>query len=681
MVDDTLALRLSTFSRRGSSAIREAASSLRSGLLSDLLLYACVAFSAPLLGVIGALASPLVWVGSAHRRNVGLLIAASACLLGSQHFAFVEHWLSIGMQGLGLVPAALGLLIRPSGVAIAVLAGWRNRWLRQVLALNVACVGISLAFVQILAWNRADVADVGFAMVSIAAATETLNAWALWRHRGEEAPLRVYHLAAAVAVLAITMQAPVRTPARTDVTLWWPADGRQEFASVRDGYGWRHIGHLGELPLWLRKSGYNVTLRPNLEDVTGSVIVVPAPIRPLRSAETDSLRRAAMAGSRLLLIAEHTNLDGVRDSFNRVLANTGMELNFDTTNGVFGDSTMSLSGPLVRSSPLLTHNRGASLTVRDPRPVVLLKGGWWHSDIGDPLAPEKGYLSDYRLSPGDRLGNLTLAAKSRLGRGEIFIWGDGSPFLNQNLAYNSTFLLALMLEVGGNDRLRWFGPIGGALIMLLWAVSRRPAIVGLAIALALALPFRPLPKPSLPNDLAIISDQENNGFDRDAFSPTSVTGLGVALTRAGLVPSVMSWASLRRPPRALFVINPLRTINDIYARRLRDLASAGTTVVISGAGDNRTFQKLAGFFGAIPTGPPLGSLASTDFTTYSAWRLKIQQGTPLRAGDNNVGAIIHIGKGRVVILADGGFFFSRNLETETQFDIKNLTFVHRLIEP
>jgi len=644
-----------------------------------LLLYASLALSAPLLGVVGALASPLLWFGSARRRNVALLITSAAVLVGSQHFAFVEHWLVVVMGMLLPVAAAVGFLIRPSGITVLLLAPGGDKKVGLALALNIASVALSLALVQLFAWNRSEIADLGYALLSIAACTEALNAWALWQYRGGPPVHRALHLALVVAVLGIASQPPVRTGAKSDVTVWWPAHGRQEFATVNDGFGWSNIGQVGELPLLLRKAGYTVALRPDLENVSGSIIVVPVPVRPLRSAEIDALRRAVMAGSRLLLIAEHTNLDGVRDSFNGVLEGTGIKVNFDTTNAVFGDSTVSLSGFLVRANPHVTHNRGASLAVRDPRAMVLLKGGWWHSDIGAPLSPERGYLSDYRLSPGDCLGNLVLAARTRLGRGEVFVWGDGSPFLNQNLAYNSRFILALMSEVGGEDRLPWIAPVSAAVMLLLWVSARRPEIVGIALVVTLALPFRPLSDAPLPVGLAVISDEENNGFDRDAFSPNSVTGLGIALTRAGLVPSIMHWSSLAQQPRIVFVINPQRAITKRYARRLADLASSGSTVVISGAGDNDTFRKLAGFFGAGPEGPPLGSLSGADFTTYSAWRMKISQGQLLKAGDVDVGTVITVGEGRVVLIADSGFFLSRNLEADTEFDAKNLMFVTTLI--
>lgn len=652
--------------------------SLRSGLPSDLLLYASLALTSPLLAALGAIASPLLWFASVQRRNVALLIACTVAALGLR-IAFLEHWAVVALHGLLPLPAAVGFLIRPSAVALVLLLRDGDKRLRLALWMNAALVALALASVQLLAWKRSDVADVGYVLLTFAVSAEVLNAWALWHFRSIVATDRLARIAVVVAVIGIATLPPLRTRARSDVTMWWPAKGQQEFATVNNGFGWNNIGHFGELPLLLRKGGYTVALRSDLENVSGSIIVVPVPVRSLRSTEVEALRGAVVGGSRLLLIAEHTNLDGVRDSYNAILAGTGLEVHFDTTNGIFGDSVLSLSGHLLRTASHITHNRGASLAVKDPRPRVLLKGGWWHSDVGDPLSPEDGYLSDYRLSPGDRLGNVVLAAKTRLGQGEIIVWGDGSPFLNQNLAYNSRFLFALLSELGGNDRLPWVVPTGAAIFLLLWLVTRRPEVVGITVLLALGLPLRSSPVVAMPTDLAVISDEENNGFDRDAFSPNSVTGLGVVLTRSGLVPSIGAWSSRHGEFRIIFVINPQRAITDRYARRLADLASKGTTVVISGAGDNRTFRKLAQFFGSEIVGHPQGNLTGSEFTTYSAWRLTSTKGQVLKAGDVEVGTIIAVGSGRVVLIADGGFFLSRNLETETFFDAKNLAFISKLV--
>lgn len=633
------------------------------------------------LSASGIALSPLLWCSDRVAiRHLGLVVAFLAHSLASQHFGFVDDVLARVELRFLPTAVALGFLIRPSAIAVlAVAATGRRRMIVGVTA-NVAAVLFGIAMVQVLSFRQSDLETTGYALLTLAAATEVFNTWVLWTEQEEIAgPARLQQVALLFASLAIATQSLQRVPIGSDVDIWWPDNGRPEFASIGEAYGWGNVGHFGELPLLLERSGYRVTRLPDLEGASASVIILPVPVRALRPGEVERLRQKLVDGARVLLIAEHTNLDGVRDSYNAVLAGTGVQLNFDTTNGLFGDGTMALSGPHVRANPYLTHNRGASLSVTSLAPTILLKGSWWHSDFGDALAPERGYLSDYRLSARDRVGNVVLAARAPLGDGEVTVWGDGSPFLNQNTAHSSRYVLDVMRMVGGHPRLAWVAPVGALIFVVLWVFSRRVEIVGLAVLVAAVGPLMPVGHSPLLQPLAIISDRENNGFDRDPFSDRGVTGLAMSARRVGLFPWIGTWNASADRPAVLFIINPQRTITPRYVSDVRRAAEAGTTVILTGGGDSPTFRKLAASFGADPVGEPVGSVQGSQFTTYSAWQLKSMAGMPLMVGDVQVGTAMDVGAGRVVVIADSGFMFSKNLETESRYDVRNLTFIQSLI--
>lgn len=643
-------------------------------------MYAGLILGLPYVIIAGVLLSPLMaGRGNVGLRHLSLLVAISAHALLSAHGAFVDDWLTRLQTNAWPVSVSPGFVLRPSTFAVVFLALAAGRQRILTAAVNSAAIILAVSIAQMHSAWRGDLQTLGLALLSVAAVNELLNGWLFWRPSDSAVNLRLAAVAVFVACCAIVLQLPGRAQSRKDVTIWWPPEPTPEFAAIGDGYGWQNVGHFGELPHLLRRAGYRVDLRTDLERISSGIIVLPVPFRALRTAEVDAVRVAVLAGSRALLIAEHTNLDGVQDSFNSILRNTAIRVNFDTTNALFGDSTMALSGPYMPRNRHLTHNRGASLSVLSPRATVILKGSWWHSDRGDPFSPEKGFLSDYRVSSADRIGNLVLAARAPLGRGEVTVWGDGSPFLNQNLAYNVQFILDLVHDVGGDIQLGWLAPLGGVLLAVLWAVSRRPEIVCFAVIVAIAMPLRSTAGPAVPPPAAVISDQENNGFDRDPFSATGLTGLAVSLTRNGYVPYVGNWNDLSTPPKLLFVINPQRSITRRFVGRLRSLAESGTTVVIAGAGDNPSFRDLALHFGVEPVGPPIGSIEGEQFTTYSAWRVNKRDGVALSAGDVVIGSTISIGRGRVTVIADRGFFWSKNLEAETHYDLRNLQFLRTLI--
>lgn len=55
--------------------------------------------------------------------------------------------------------------------------------------------------------------------------------------------------------------------------------------------------------------------------------------------------------------------------------------------------------------------------------------------------------------------------------------------------------------------------------------------------------------------------------------------------------------------------------------------------------------------------------------------------TPLSVGAYTVGARVPLGRGEVIVFADGGFFLSKNLEMEDTFDSRNIDFAESLIDP
>jgi hypothetical protein len=642
-----------------------------------------------------------------YRRLAALtaffLVAAIAA------FPFTRNALdasTAGVERMLPVMVALAFALRPTATVFCFGTASSRRLRLITLSVNVTLAATYVGSLQFLANQRPELPQVASATVLYILVVEATNALAFARLRGPNPTgLSWASLIAVVAVTAVVWTASAHIAnGRGDggpetAAFWWPAEGEQqgkEFSTADAGFGWANIGHWGEFPRLASAAGFRVIKPTHLsagEVGNASLLVLPTPFRPLSADERRWTTEYLNQGGRVLVVAEHSDLEGVQGIYNPLLEPLGIHINFDTTNGLFGDTLIGVeygrnpAGDAALASSYLTHNRGASLTFTRFDGESVLRGRWWHSDAGDPLAPERAFLSDYRLSPGDKLGDLLLAGERRVGKGLLVVWGDSSPFLNQNIIYNSSFLIALLSRLTTREGVVWwprFVALVGLAGVIVSARSRHAptAVFGfilLGVALVGGLDRQRLDSSGRPQNIAIVSDAENNDFPRDPFSPIGVTGLGVWLSRAGFVPMLTDWHALRQPPALLFVLNPRRFLRASYATELESLAARGTTVVVSGGGDNETFRSLAERLGAKVVGHPLGSAATDDATTYSAWEVSPVRGTPVRVGDLVIGIARIIGKGRLLVVADQGFFCSKNIEGEESRDAKNQQFLERLL--
>lgn len=535
----------------------------------------------------------------------------------------------------------------------------------QTLQWGIACAGLLLADGS---WER----PLGWRGPALAATGILLGGVALSRDAGSTAafsPLSVAFL--------------------------WPSDDSSaapDYKAASSGYGFHRIGLYGEWPRVLERAGHRVRRVPEFDHTAlegTQVAILASAFRPWRRGESERLTQWVAAGGRLLVVGEHSDLDECLGRLNPLLSRFDLELNFDTTNGLLGDGLRGVSlAPgafrrVLERSPLLPYNRGGSLSL-GPRATALVVGRYWHADAGDTLAPERAFLSDYRLSPGDRVGGIPLMAESAHGRGWVLLVGDSTPFLNQNTLYSSRFLLGLVQYLGHGQHASRAALLSLLTLVVLTVAAAfvrllRPGpVLALACWALLAGQRGPDTPSTSPARQAVVSVRENNVFDLDPFSGRSPTALGLAFARQDLTPVLASWDARGERPEVVAVLNPARPVD---TAGLLSWAHAGSTIILAGAGDNPNFRAAASAVGVTVLAQPLGSLKGDDFTTHSAWRATQLPATakPLSAAGYQLGAEMSVGQGRVVVVADSDFFLSRNLETESGADERNVAFLERLL--
>ncbi|HZC82625.1 MAG TPA: hypothetical protein VE222_13080, partial [Nitrospiraceae bacterium] len=273
--------------------------------------------------------------------------------------------------------------------------------------------------------------------------------------------------------------------------------------------------------------------------------------------------------------------------------------------------------------------------------------------------------------------------------------GDSTPFLNQNVLYSSAFVLDVIAYLT-EPQPRWtFSPwlvvvAGIVLGICVWRVLRVHWGGGVIYAALLGVSLiHPVLARGASADLwtstdrsAVVSTAENNLLDVDPLAPKSPTALGLAMTRRDLTARLGDWATLAVRPRVIAILNPTRFPTAASWDRLVTWIKEGTTLIMAGDGDNEVFRALALRFNLAVRERPVGSLHGDAFTTFSAWEVSStsEGAAPYVAEGFTVGERKAFGRGQVVILADGGFFLSKNLEMEETFDATNIAFVEQLLD-
>jgi hypothetical protein len=168
-------------------------------------------------------------------------------------------------------------------------------------------------------------------------------------------------------------------------------------------------------------------------------------------------------GGSLLVVGEHTISDDYvpphkeRNYFNRLLAPTKMRVAFDSATFEIGGWLQSYHAMFHPTTAGIEDGRnpfgvviGASVEYSFPaRPILL--GRWGYNDPGDVAG--SAMMGNHKYDPGERLGDVVLAAEQGHGKGNVVVFGDTSTLTNGitvgTHAYNAR-LLAYLANAGGS---------------------------------------------------------------------------------------------------------------------------------------------------------------------------------------------------------------------------------------
>jgi hypothetical protein len=483
---------------------------------------------------------------------------------------------------------------------------------------------------------------------------------------------------------------------------------------VHDSYGRLSSGMYGMLPVFLESLGAKSLISPDLSEADlqdADVLVLLFPDEPWQEGQLQRIQDFARRGGSLLVFGEHTTRDkSGGNRFNEVLAPTALQVRFDSATFAVGgwlQSYEALSHPMtagIRDD----QNQfgvviGASLEARWPaRPILVGRWGW--ADPGDE-ASSRAMMGNDRYDPGEKLGDLVLAAEQPLGKGRVVAFGDTSGLTNAIDVSSYVFTSRLFAYLAGGARVHPAWRQVATLMVALCLVALlclRPdtwktplAAVGLTVSLAACTAANhagadllPDGRRQNPNNLAYIDASHLEAYSSESWRPDGVGGLALTLMRNGYLTLALPELAPERLARAglLISIAPSRAFSPGETEAVKAFVTNGglfiATVGYDEAGPSRPLLKAFGLRVGMPQSESLEPEALGHFKSpymegdgkrvyvrfHAAW--------PVACSDPNAHVFAYgrdnrpvmvmrrLGKGKVLLVGDTCFAMNKNLENE-----------------
>lgn len=430
-------------------------------------------------------------------------------------------------------------------------------------------------------------------------------------------------------------------------------------------------------------------------------------------------------GGSLLLVADPEIREGdAKSTFNDVLEPTGMWVRRDTAiseTGNWEDSCEALAHPATIGVED-GRNRfglamGSSIRTRWPaRPLLVGRWAWSNPGSGAARTGTAAY------DPGEKLGDLVLAAEQRIGRGTVVVLGDTSSLHNDVIAGSYPFLgrlLGYLARRSGSPQ-AWWRQLLGLLAVVAWvgllARKATPMRTGAtAVVLAGSLVGcvmisqwvgRVLPGSSTDGpELACIDASHLEAYSSDTWSNFGIGGFSRTLMRNGYLPLLLPKLTPERLEHAelLISIGPARRFSTAEREAVRKFVeSGGTFICMAGAEHVAPSREMIEQLGlSVPPSPvpptdqtdepePLGAVRTLYLNTkqlkaamqsYASWEVKCSEPDGWKMAQWSHGTrdrpfVISrpVGRGTVVVIGDTYMAVNQNLESAAGVMPENVVF-------
>jgi len=520
----------------------------------------------------------------------------------------------------------------------------------------------------------------------------------------------------AAALMPVVAFADISRPTLAGKRIVFYEKGFLNWLRPRHGqYGRLSSGMYGMLPDFIAALGATAVISPDLaeKDLLGAdAVVLIFPDEPWQPGQKERLWDYVQKGGTLLVLGEHTTIDpNGTNRFNEILAPTSIKVAFDSATFAVGGWLQSYEPIMHPATAGIPDDKnqfgvviGASLQVRWPaRPILLGKWGW--ADVGD-VGSSRAMMGDDRYGPGERLGDLILAAEQPLGRGRIVAFGDTSGLTNGINTGSYIFTSRLFAYIAGQGRQAhpWWRQsmaIAMASIAIVGiarfgrTASGLPILAGFGILWALSTyatesTWQVLPRhrEQPPIRIAYIDSSHLHAYSNESWRPDGMGGLALTLMRDDYLvlelPKVD--AQILEGADLLVVVAPSKGYDKKELAAIKQFVLDGGCLIVTvgydQAAPSRSLLETFGFYlGEDPTyqrePPALGHFKSPYLRseTHMVY-VRFHAAWPVGCTDPNARVIAYgsdarpvimlrrFGAGKVVVIGDTGFAMCKNLENE-----------------
>jgi len=506
-----------------------------------------------------------------------------------------------------------------------------------------------------------------------------------------------------LTAIGVSMPALRATPREVRSVLLYEPGFQNWLAPDEHHLGRYSAGMLGTLPRFVEAAGADARLVGNLGDadlVGADALVLINQDAPLPAGAVERIEQFVKEGGYLVVIADHTFLHEDASGRPRIFANEPLRF---THMRFANDSADPLSPAFWASTrpwrlgqslwpepgnPSGISIGGAVHVAWPARPVVV--GHHAYVDAGLPARDaERGFLGDLMWNPGERLGDIVLAAEEQVGAGRVMVVGDTTGITNLGRTFHWEWWSRCLRGVQhGRAPAYWC-----AALLTAAAVSVLAGLGGaLAAATAIALAATPLARkrdadplpgvdPVLVVEQATCPEGRAGGWEEDGYLSLLLTAY-----RAGHLPCVgdtREFAPLLDRAMAMVVAAPRADPGAAWVERVLAWVESGGHLFVGASHEDA--RNIAGLLvridagvSACVLGPLRMRLDSSAVTLREPWALELRSTSwrPLLSAHGEVlAATRELGRGRVFLVGDSRFFRNESLESAERIDAENVRYL------
>jgi len=301
----------------------------------------------------------------------------------------------------------------------------------------------------------------------------------------DEMMLRLVPWALAGLLPVVVMLAPSRSVLDGKTVVAYEKGNFDWSKPQHDNKPWTHSGRsCGMLPVLVESLGGQFVRSASLaqDDLDkADVLLLIHPDRPWLDGQQERIWEFVRRGGSLLVAAgPRTQSEAAESPINKLLEPTSIEVRYDVTVPKTGRWEGALQALAHASTERIGRgrfgfgiDRGSSIRTSWPA-APLLFGRWgWAEPGSDSLTTAVA-----RYDPGEKLGDLVLAAQQKLGQGIVLVLADANVLANEATASDYPFLGRLLGCLAGKESgpPAWWRQLLGMAILagLVAAVVWRP---------------------------------------------------------------------------------------------------------------------------------------------------------------------------------------------------------------